>query len=176
MSEGLQTLQNKCDYSEFLEVENAHIHVDVYIDHDNKPIFEWIQKEEPDDEELVYSEEDVNFVLEDDENCEHEEEDSVISSKRIFKGTYNDKFLNKLCLVVFADEDEEGNELPTVYPRHDATQEWRKMKPELDMILSSPTELKLSLSNYAVTREYDLYYEKNDNDRLLVKCCKGKTQ
>ncbi|CAH1430084.1 unnamed protein product [Lactuca virosa] len=142
LSEGLQTLQNECDYSEFLEVANANRHVDVYIDHDNEPIFEWIQKEEPDDEELVYSEEDVDSVLADDENCEHEEDESVTSSKRIFKRTYNDKFLNKLCPVVVADEDEEGNELPAVYPRHDATQEWRKMKPELGMRFSSPAELK----------------------------------
>ncbi|CAH1450895.1 unnamed protein product [Lactuca virosa] len=63
LSEGIQTLQNECDYSQFLEVANANRHVDVYIDHDNEPIFEWIQKEEPDDEELVYSEEDVDSVF-----------------------------------------------------------------------------------------------------------------
>nr|KAJ0221802.1 hypothetical protein LSAT_V11C200099770 [Lactuca sativa] len=106
LSGGLQTLQNECDYSEFLEVANANRHVDVYIDHDNEPLFEWIQKEEPDDEDLVYSEEDVDFVLADDENCEHEEDESVTSSKRIFKKTYNDKFLNKLCPVVVEDENE----------------------------------------------------------------------
>nr|KAJ0214834.1 hypothetical protein LSAT_V11C400184890 [Lactuca sativa] len=72
LSEGLQTLQNECDYSEFLEVANDKRYVDVYIDHDNEPIFEWIQKEEPDDEELVYSKEDVDSVLANDENCEHD--------------------------------------------------------------------------------------------------------
>ncbi|CAI9278985.1 unnamed protein product [Lactuca saligna] len=103
LSERLQTLQNECDYFEFLEVANAHRHLDVYIDHNNEPIFEWIQKEEPDDEELVYSKEDVNSVLADDENCEHEEDGFVISSKRIFKRAYNDKFLNKLCPVIVVD-------------------------------------------------------------------------
>ncbi|XP_023731021.1 uncharacterized protein LOC111878749 [Lactuca sativa] len=122
----------------------------------------------------MYSEEDVDFVLANDENREHEEDEIVTSSKRIFKRTYNDKFLNKLCPVVIEDEDEKGNELPTIYHRHDATQEWRKMKPELCMRFSSPAELKSSLSNYAVAHGYDLYYEKNDKDRLLVKCCKGK--
>ena len=102
----------------------------MYIDRENEPIIEWIQKEEPDDEELMYSEEDVDFVLANDENREHEEDEIVTSSKRIFKRTYNDKFLNKLCPVVVEDEDEKGNELPTIYHRHDATQEWRKMKPE----------------------------------------------
>nr|KAJ0220123.1 hypothetical protein LSAT_V11C200099760 [Lactuca sativa] len=42
------------------------------------------------------------------------------------------------------------------------------------MRFSSPAELKSSLSNYAVAHGYDLYYEKNDKDKLLVKCCKGK--
>nr|KAJ0224806.1 hypothetical protein LSAT_V11C100035230 [Lactuca sativa] len=169
LSEGLQTLQNECDYSEFLEVVNANKHVDVCIDHYNEPLFEWIQKKEPDDEELVYSKEDVHSVLADDENCEHEEDESVTSSKRIFKRTYNDKFLNKLCPVVVEDEDEKGNQLLAVYPRHDATQEWRKMKSELGMRFSSPAELKSSLSNYVVAHGYDLYYEKNDKDRLLEK-------
>ncbi|CAI9264559.1 unnamed protein product [Lactuca saligna] len=150
LSEGLQTLQNECDYSEFLE------------------------KEEPDDEDLVYSEEDVDSILAYDENCEHEEYEYVTSSKIIFKRTYNDKFLNKLFPVVIEDEDEKGIQLSVVYPRHDATQEWRKMKLELGMRFSSPAELKSSVSNYAVAHGYDLYYEKNDKDRLLVKCCKGK--
>ncbi|CAI9284541.1 unnamed protein product [Lactuca saligna] len=174
LSEGLQTLQNECDYSEFLEVANANRHVDVYINHDNEPIFEWIPKEEPDDEELVYSKEDVDSVLADDENYEHEEDESVTSSKRIFKRTYNDNFLNKLCPVVVEDEDEKGNELPAVYRRHDATIKWRKMKPELGMRFSFVAELKSSLNNYAIAHGYDLYYEKNDKDRLFVKCCKGK--
>ncbi|CAI9282421.1 unnamed protein product [Lactuca saligna] len=116
-----------------IDFQCKHVHVDVYIDHDNEPIFEWIQKEEPDNEELVYSKENVNYVLADDENCEHEEDEFVTSSKRIFKRTYNDKLLNKLCLVIVADEDEKGNELPVFYLRHDATQEWRKMTPGLGM-------------------------------------------
>ncbi|CAI9282595.1 unnamed protein product [Lactuca saligna] len=130
LSEGIQTLQNKCDYSQFLEVAHANRHVDVYIDHDNEPLFEWIQKEESDDEELVYSEEDVNSILADDENF-------------------------------VEDEDEKGNELLAIYPRHDATQEWRKMKPELGMRFSFPAELKSSLINCAVAHGYDLYYKKN---------------
>ncbi|CAH1422220.1 unnamed protein product [Lactuca virosa] len=174
LSEGLQTLQNECDYYEFLEVANANRHVDVYIDHDNEPIFEWIQKEEPGDEELVYLEEDVDSVLADDDNCEHEEDKSVTLSKRIFKRTYNDKFLNKLCPVAVEDEDEKGNELPTVYPRHDATQEWRKMKPELGMRFYSPAELKSFLTNYAVAHGYDLYYEKNDKDSVTSQISRPK--
>ncbi|CAH1443560.1 unnamed protein product [Lactuca virosa] len=127
LSEALHTLKNDCDYSEFREVANAQRQVNVYINHNNEPLFDWIEKEEPDIEELQYLDEDVDSVLEDGEKCEHEEDDSVISSKRIFKRTYNDHFLNKLCSV----KDEDCNELPAVNPRHDATQEWKKMEPKL---------------------------------------------
>ncbi|CAH1414816.1 unnamed protein product [Lactuca virosa] len=44
LSEGLHTLQNDYDYSEFLKVANAHRHVNVYIDHDKEPLFDWIEK------------------------------------------------------------------------------------------------------------------------------------
>ncbi|CAH1414017.1 unnamed protein product [Lactuca virosa] len=136
---------NEFGFSDFIK------YVEKLIDFQCKHVYYCIpEKEEPDDEELVYSEEDVDSVLADDENCEHEEDECVTLSKRFFKRTYNDKFLNKLCPVVVEDEYEKGNELPAVYPRHDATQEWRKMKPELGMRFSSPEELKSSLSNYAV--------------------------
>lgn len=49
------------------------------------------------------------------------------------------------------------------------------MEPELGMHFSSPSELKACLSNYAVANGYDLWYDRNDKHRLLVKCCKGKT-
>ncbi|CAH1439196.1 unnamed protein product [Lactuca virosa] len=109
---------NEFVFSDFIKYVETLIdfqckHVDVYIEHNNEPIFEWIQKEEPDDEEPVYSEEYVDSVLADDESCEHEEDESVTTSKRIFKRTYNNKFLNKLCPVVVADEDEEGNDTNT---------------------------------------------------------------
>ncbi|KAL7585933.1 uncharacterized protein LOC111921312 [Lactuca sativa] len=42
------------------------------------------------------------------------------------------------------------------------------------MKYSTTVELKYSLSCYAVANGYDLWYEKNDKTRLLVRCCKGK--
>lgn len=44
-------LQNDRDYSKFIEVKNAHIYVNVYIDHNNEPMFDCIEKEESDLEE-----------------------------------------------------------------------------------------------------------------------------
>ena len=55
---------------------------------------------------------------------------------------------------------------------HDDRQPWNQMKPLLGMRFSNPDELKNMLSNYAVANGYDLWFEKNDSQRLLVKCCK----
>nr|KAJ0191816.1 hypothetical protein LSAT_V11C800424930 [Lactuca sativa] len=101
LSEGLQTLQNECDYSEFLEVANANRHVDVYIDHDNEPRFEWIRKEEPDNEELMMRTVNMKRI-----NVLHQAKES---SKE------------PIMIIVVEDEDEKGNELLAVYPRHDDT-------------------------------------------------------
>ncbi|CAI9298582.1 unnamed protein product [Lactuca saligna] len=48
------------------------------------------------------------------------------------------------------------------------------MVPVIGMKFGNPIQLKLCVTNYAVKNEYDLWYEKSDHNRLLVKCCKGK--
>nr|KAJ0185685.1 hypothetical protein LSAT_V11C900486450 [Lactuca sativa] len=42
------------------------------------------------------------------------------------------------------------------------------------MKFANPLELKLCLTNYAVKNGYDLWFEKNDHQKLLAKCCKYK--
>ncbi|XP_023754652.2 uncharacterized protein LOC111903098 [Lactuca sativa] len=42
------------------------------------------------------------------------------------------------------------------------------------MRFHSPKQLKLMLCNYAIANGYQLCYKKNDNRRLLVKCCSGQ--
>ena len=49
-----------------------------------------------------------------------------------------------------------------------------KIKLELGMRFAFRAELKSCLSNYKVAHGYDLCYEKNNKDRFLLKCCKGK--
>ncbi|CAI9273625.1 unnamed protein product [Lactuca saligna] len=46
------------------------------------------------------------------------------------------------------------------------------MVPIQGMRFSNPMELKNCLTNYAVKNGYNLYFEKNDSQRLLVRCCK----
>ncbi|CAI9263650.1 unnamed protein product [Lactuca saligna] len=85
-----------------------------------------------------------------------------------------DRFLNKLCPNVEEEEDSNVEQLPHVYPVHNSEQQWDEMAPVLGMKFTNPTELKQCLTNYAVKHGYDLWYEKNDKNRLLVKCCKDK--
>ncbi|CAI9279777.1 unnamed protein product [Lactuca saligna] len=148
--------------------------LDVYVDHYHEPLFDWIQEEEAylEDEDLV-SIDDVDSILEDGLKVEHVKDDEVISLKRIF----NDHFLNKLYQIQNDDlVQDDHNAIRPIYPRHDHTQDWNEMKPRLGMKYSTTAELKYSLICYVVANGYDLWYEKNDKNRLLVRCCKGKNQ
>ncbi|CAI9302602.1 unnamed protein product [Lactuca saligna] len=128
------------------------------------------EEAELEDEDL-FSIDDVDSILEDGLKAQHVEDDEVISLKRNF----NDPFLNKLCPIQNDDlVEEDHNAIQPIYPRHDHTQEWNQMKPRLGMKYCTTAELKCSLSCYAVANGYDLWYEKNDKTRLLVRCCKGK--
>ena len=168
LSHGLQALQNECDFSEFVEAATGS-KVNVYVDHDDEPIFEWIALELPEEDEAEDQDDEEDEEVIPDGEKDHEEDEEVISVRR----TVNDHFLNKLCPI--ENDFEEGDEALPNYPRHDETQAWNKMEPELGMHFSSPSELKACLSNYAVANGYDLWYDRNDKHRLLVKCCKGKT-
>nr|KAJ0211080.1 hypothetical protein LSAT_V11C400212470 [Lactuca sativa] len=170
LSKGLHAIQNDCDFNEFLEDMNEKKRFDLYVDHHDEPLFDWIQEEEADleDEDLV-SIDDVDSILEDGLKAEHVEDDEVISLKRNF----NDPFLYKLCPIQNDDlVEEDHNAIRPIYPRHDHTQEWNQMKPRLGMKYSTTAELKYSLSCYAVANGYDLWYENNDKTRLLVRNAK----
>nr|KAJ0214220.1 hypothetical protein LSAT_V11C400175170 [Lactuca sativa] len=95
--------------------------------------------------------------------------------------TKDDEFLNKLCL--------EGGEEKNVKTQMDNVEEldkdvlkehhifnpqvhWKKEVPVLGMRFENPKWLKCVLCNYVVKNGYQLWFEKNDNKRLLVLCCK----
>ena len=42
------------------------------------------------------------------------------------------------------------------------------------MKFKDPKQLKSMLCNYGVANAYQLWFEKNDIQRLLVRCCKGE--
>ena len=108
LSQGLQAIQNDCDYTEFLEIgaENNG-RLNVYVDHYEEPLCEWIQNEEPEPEDDDgQSEDDEDVKFNDGIKCDHQEDDEVISIRR----TVNDHFLSKPCLVeVESRLDEEPN-------------------------------------------------------------------
>ncbi|CAI9286024.1 unnamed protein product [Lactuca saligna] len=142
----------------------------------HEPLFDWIEMEEPEVEDDTNSNEDEVHVI-DKEGCEHEMDDEEFSMKRarasIQSMQKKDMFLNKLCLNDEEEEDSTAEQLPPVYPVHNSKQQWDQMAPMLGMKFTNPSELKHCLTNYAVKHGYDLWYEKNDKNRLLLKCCKG---
>lgn len=172
LSEGLHSLQNECDYEEFLEAANGATNrrIDVYIDHYNEPLFDWIGDEESDKDIEDSEHEEVDEKFDDGAKLSHEDDEQVVSTKR----TVNDHFLNILCPVDEEENDEVRDHEEPIYPRHDESMDWRNMTPMIGMRFANPAALKMLLSNYAVANGYDLWFERNDKERLLVNCCKGK--
>nr|KAJ0194890.1 hypothetical protein LSAT_V11C700370180 [Lactuca sativa] len=68
-------------------------------------------------------------------------------------------------------ETNNGYEKP-VFHVHNRNQKWDKMVSVLGMRFSNPLELENCVTNYAVKNSYNLCFEKNDSQRLLIRCCK----
>ncbi|CAH1422971.1 unnamed protein product [Lactuca virosa] len=126
LSQGIHTLVNDGDYKEFLDLTYANERrMNVYVDHYNEPVFEWIKEEENEDQD--YScEEDEDSVLSETYSVDHEEDD--VEYPFPANKTKGDRFLNKLCLHTL-DEDVEYVE--PQYRVHDDRQPWNQMKPLL---------------------------------------------
>ncbi|CAI9288482.1 unnamed protein product [Lactuca saligna] len=181
LGEGIIRIDSDVDYWEFVEATyTPEAELDVYIDQQNDPILDWVENEVLSDGNGYDSEEDDENVEEDDseENdnldgimaYEHEDDEEV----HTFNKTVGDNFLNKLSGKLSDDnEPNDGKYEKVVFPIHDENQAWDKMMPILGMKFANPMQLKLCLTNYAVKNGYELWYEKSDHNRLLVKCCKG---
>nr|KAJ0188265.1 hypothetical protein LSAT_V11C900484780 [Lactuca sativa] len=166
---GIHTLVNDGDYKEFLDLAYANDkRMNVYVDHHNEPIFDWIEAEESESENEDLDEDEDSFI-QDSYFVDHEEDDATYPFPA--NKTARDRFLNILCEPI-ESEDQDDEYVPPQYPVYDERQPWDQMKPMIGMRFCNPTELKHMLSNYAVANGYDLWFEKNDSDRLLVKCCK----
>nr|KAJ0214450.1 hypothetical protein LSAT_V11C400213320 [Lactuca sativa] len=118
-----------------------------------------------------------------DENDEDDKLDDIMAYElevdeevHTLNKTVGDDFLNKISSIGNLNDDDEPNDREDdmdVFPVHDEKQEWDKMVPIIGMKFSNPMQLKLCVTNYAVKSGYDLWCEKSDHNRLLVKCCKG---
>ncbi|XP_023733916.2 uncharacterized protein LOC111881756 [Lactuca sativa] len=72
-----------------------------------------------------------------------------------------------------SDEDEEEQEqVINKYRLHDPKTRWDKMEPKLGDIFEIVTQLKFCIQNYVVHNGYQLYFEKCDSTRILVRCRK----
>ncbi|CAI9276348.1 unnamed protein product [Lactuca saligna] len=183
LAEGIRRLMNDADYFEFIETsysDEAGLRMNVYIDHENEPVLDWADMEAMEDDEGHYSEEDLDddkdSQLSDDIPYEHEADDYIPSLDK----TIGDEFLHRVSGMCKDINDEaETDEVETkngddkpVYTVHNENHKWDKMVPILAMRFSNPMELKNCLTNYALKNGYNLYFEKNDSHRLLVRCCK----
>nr|KAJ0192152.1 hypothetical protein LSAT_V11C800392580 [Lactuca sativa] len=164
-------------------MDKQELRMNVYIDHENEPILDWADKELLTGDELsdVIEDDDTESQISDIRECEHEPDEEV----HTFDKTDDYELLNKLCgkpilnsnqeEVNDVDDDEDSDkDDEVVFPVFDEKQEWDKMVPILGMKFANPLELKLCLTNYAVKNGYDLWFEKNDHQKLLAKCCKYK--
>nr|KAJ0208052.1 hypothetical protein LSAT_V11C500289790 [Lactuca sativa] len=184
--EGIRRIDNDADYFGFIEdgyMDKNELRMNVYIDHQNEPILDWADKEMLTGNEVseVIEDDDTESQISDIMECEHEPDEEV----HTFDKTDGDEFLNKLCgkpivnsnqeeVNDAADDEVSDEDDEVVFPVFDEKQEWDKMVPVLGMKFSNPLELKLCLTNYAVKNGYDLWFEKNDHQKLLAKCCKHK--
>nr|KAJ0217337.1 hypothetical protein LSAT_V11C300130830 [Lactuca sativa] len=142
LSQGIHTLLNEGDYKEFLDLAYANERrMNVYVDHQNEPIFEWIDEEENEDKDYN-CEEDEESVLLDIYFVDHKEDD--VEYPFPANKTMGDRFLNKLCLrtVNVDDVDEDDEYVEPQYPVHVDRQPWNQMKPLLGMRFSNLDKLK----------------------------------
>nr|KAJ0226600.1 hypothetical protein LSAT_V11C100040920 [Lactuca sativa] len=150
--------------------DEAGLTMNVYIDHENEAVLDWADMEVLEDDEGHYSEPDIhNFLM-----IFHMSMKQMVIFLYLDK-TVGDEFLHRVSGISKDKNDEletnNGDDKP-VYPVHNENQKLDKMVPILGMRFSNPMELKICLTNYAVKNGYNLYYEKNDSQRLLVRCYK----
>ncbi|XP_023744459.1 uncharacterized protein LOC111892634 [Lactuca sativa] len=174
LARGLRFLMCDVDFKQCLADghENGG-RIVLYIEHHDEDIMDWIAEElsedviieDDEDEDTEYEENDEPLL--DDISFEHESDDEKISTKTI----HEDEFLNKLCGNTNVTEHRPDGQL---FPIHDPTLEWKRMVPICGMRFQDKEELKELLTNYSVANGFDLRYEINDKERVLVRCGKPK--
>ncbi|CAH1453537.1 unnamed protein product [Lactuca virosa] len=110
LSEGLGVIQNEEDYREFIEVGNG-IHakrINVYNDQYNEPVFDWIEDENLDKDDVTIEYENLEEEVDDSIfsgliSYEHKEDEVVSIPKPL-----DDPFLNALCHI---KKEEDGSDI-----------------------------------------------------------------
>ncbi|CAI9287973.1 unnamed protein product [Lactuca saligna] len=146
--------------------------ISIYIDDHHEPLLDWIEEEKAEewDSGTETYEDDVDSVLSDDLSVDHEADDEDIQWPEVV-----DPFLSQKNLIPQRGiKEEAGGKVKKKHPIHDPNQKWDTMMPELGMKFSDRDELKHMLTNYAVSKGYSLWYEKNEAKALLVRCSKNE--
>ncbi|CAI9301602.1 unnamed protein product [Lactuca saligna] len=70
------------------------------------------------------------------------------------------------------EDEEEQDQLKNKYIIHDPKTRWDKMEPKLSDIFENVTQLKFCIQNYTIHNWYQLYLEKCDSSKILLRCGK----
>jgi len=96
--------------------------INLYVDHHNETIFEWIENEEIVDEDAEEQQDDVDKPLPDPIAYDHEDDGFVSPVNK----TAGDPFLNALCPKQDIEDENETYDVedvpPSQYPTHDPNQ------------------------------------------------------
>ncbi|CAI9291983.1 unnamed protein product [Lactuca saligna] len=117
LAEGIRKIGNDADYYEFIETgysDEAGLTMNVYIDHEKEVVLDWADMEVLEDDEVHYSEPDVDddkdSQLSDDIPYEHEADGYIPSLDK----TVGDEFLHRVSSISKDKNDElETDEVET---------------------------------------------------------------
>ncbi|CAI9286220.1 unnamed protein product [Lactuca saligna] len=106
--EGIRRIENDVGYFEFIEygyMAKNELRMNVYVDHQNEPILDGVDKE-------VLTGDEVSKLVEDDDTDSHisdimEYEHELDEEVHTFDKTFDDEFLNKLCGKPIPNSDQE---------------------------------------------------------------------
>lgn len=197
LSTGIRPIENDLDYAQFLdeatEAYESNMVISLYMDHTGSGLEEWFDEDmnlvlSPEGEDEVVDKEDEVVDKEDEvvdqgdvgvqKEAVVEEEfpnfkdlDDWIGEEEVPKmnKTCDDQFLGKMC----SEETHEETQAGVEHCIFNENIPWKNQCPVLGMRFENPKQLKHMLCNYAVANGYQLCFNKNDNQRLLVLCCKG---
>ncbi|CAH1429386.1 unnamed protein product [Lactuca virosa] len=147
LCEGIRRIDSDADYWEFvetvysLESDSPESELDVYIDHRNEPIIDWVDNEFLADgkgyeSDELDEEDDKDSEVSETMEYEHECDEEV----HTFDKTVGDPFLDKLSGHTSDDDEEEANNgkyKDIVFPVHNENQEWEQMVPVLGFVIVS---------------------------------------
>ncbi|KAL4562549.1 hypothetical protein LXL04_034756 [Taraxacum kok-saghyz] len=108
------------------------------------------------------------------EECIPEEEEDAVNNS-VEEENHEDNSEEEEGIEAFRDDEEdtygEAEEAKGIeFTTHDPKTKWNKMIPCQGEMYENPHQLKLSLTNYAVTKGYAIKFKKSDNVRVVAVC------